>query len=119
MNEISAAYDRVLASPTPLCGACGLPLAVRLSGGERVVENEMGILLAGGYGSFIDTALRTEGAYAYILCEACAARLCRSLGLVAPMREHHTSTICDCPDRPPRDARGFPLPCGHTNCAVS
>lgn len=112
-----AAYDRVMAQERPACDACGGPLLLHLCAGERELENELLLVLGGGYGSFVDTGLPERAHYAYVLCESCAVRLCRTFGLRAPMREHHTSTVCECPDRPERDERGFPQACGCADCS--
>lgn len=111
-----AAYDRVMARDVPACDACKDPLALHIWGdGKRDLENEVALVLGGGYGSFIDSIHQKD--YGFIFCEACAVRMCRMFGLSAPMHEHHTSTVCACPDRGPRDDRGFPLPCDHADCA--
>lgn len=117
MDKMRAAYTRVMAQAIPTCDGCHGPLEVKVyHDGERQLTNEVGLVLGGGYGSFIDSIV--GGEYGYVFCEACAARLCRTFGLSAPLREHHTSTVCGCPDRGPLDAQGFPLPCGHTDCAA-
>lgn len=119
MEEMRAAYERVVAQAEPVCDTCHEPLCVHLyADGARELENEVLLVLAGGYSSFVDTGLPDRAHYGYIICERCAVRLCRSFGLRAPLREHHTSTVCDCPDRPARDARGFPLPCRCPDCAT-
>lgn len=106
-----------MAQAEPTCDSCGQGLDVQGSGKNREVNNELAIVLGGGYGSFVDTGLPDRAHYAYVLCEPCAVRLCRSFGLRAPMREHHTSSVCACPDGPGHDERGFPLPCHCADCA--
>lgn len=118
MTETPSAYDRVGAQNVPSCDACGAALSARRHQAEWDLENEVCLTLSGGYASFVDTAISDHNRYSYLLCEACALRLCRVLGLRAALREHHTSTVCACPDRPPRDARGFPERCQCVYCAV-
>ena len=118
MTETPPPYERVLAQTKPACDACGAALSARHHRGGWDVENEVCLTLSGGYGSFVDTAISDHNRYSYLLCEACALRLCRSLGLQAPVREHHTSTVCECPDRPVRDSRGFPTPCRCAYCTT-
>ena len=95
-----------------ICDACGAGLQIERKSWGADTYNELYLTLAGGYGSFVDDIThRGDRPYTFTLCEACAARLCREFKFWAPLREHHTSTVCECPDRPVRDARGFPLPC--------
>jgi len=112
------AYDRVMAEPVPACEACGAALELERGWDPVELRNESLLILGGGYGSFSDD-LVNDGGYHFIICEACTMLLCRTLGLHAPIREHHTSTICQCPDRPARDERGFPLPCHCSDCAAA
>ena len=110
-----------MVEPKRECGACGGPLQVEehADGGTIEIYNEAYLSLGGGYGSFTDDIVRhgPSGPYEFVLCEACAVKLCRALGLDEPLREHHTSTVCECPDRPDRDERGFPKPCRCEVCA--
>ena len=99
------------------CDACGQTLDretnAPTSGGLDGPRNEAYVTLGGGYASFVDNVHQPDWApYQFVFCEACAVRLCREFHLDAVLREHHTSTVCLCSDRP---ARGFPLPCA---CAV-
>jgi hypothetical protein len=86
--------------------------------GQVEVYNEALLSIAGGYGSFTDD-LVSDGPYELVICEACAMRVCRAIGWHAPIREHHTSTVCECPDRPARDERGFPLHCDCPDCVAA
>jgi hypothetical protein len=112
------AYDRVMAEAVPACEACGAALELQRGWNQAEVCNESLLVLGGGYGSFTDD-LVNDGGYHFVICEACSMLLCRTLGLYAPIREHHTSTICQCPDRPARDEGGFPLPCSCSDCAAA
>ena len=103
-----------------LCASCGNKLQMhQYPDGEIETINEAYLTIGGGYCSFVDdiTHSREGDPYKFVICEACAVKLCRTLGLDAPLREHHTSTVCECPDRPARDERGFPLPCKCEVCA--
>ena len=110
-------YDLVLAEPVPLCMACGAALSVVRRPEQVEVYNEVLLSLGGGYGSFTDD-LVSDGPRQLVICEACAMRVCRTLGWHAPIREHHTSTVCECPDRPARDEHGFPRRCDCADCVV-
>ena len=116
-DALAAAFTRAHTDPRPTCGACGNELEVEDSVNGRDLYNDAGLLLCGGYGSFTDDLV--EGPFAYIICEACAMKVCRALGLHAPIRHHHTSTVCNCPDRPARNERGFPLPCACADCLAA
>jgi len=100
-----------------ICHACGAGLQIERKPTGCDTYNELYLTLAGGYGSFVDDITHQGGLpYVFTLCEACAVRLCREFKFRAPLREHHTSTVCECPDRPQRDARGFPEPCECSIC---
>lgn len=87
----SDAYRRVLAAPAPACDACG----GALEHSRETLYNEALLTIGGGYGSFVDD-LGRGGPYAYVICEACAKRVCETLGLRDPLAEHATSTVCAC-----------------------
>jgi len=99
------------------CDSCGAALSIVADGGFSQIYNEAYLILEGGYGSFVDDITHPNSEpYRFVLCETCALRLCHGFRLFAPLREHHTSTVCECPDRPARDEHGFPLTCDCPVC---